>query len=172
MKNFSYLLIAVALLCLATACSNKKKTREERIEEFRSMLTTSDTTQMLQICDNAMEQLKGKKIDEVIASLYEYNDSTQELTPLSDDMKGRLQRQFHRFPVLNYERKYYSFMLEGCNDVKYEITFATAEQTGGAPATTMFMFNPVRVDDQWKLCVKTQDKAIDQDKQLEMHEDL
>ena len=104
---------------VVTSCSNKKsQTREEQIEEFRSMLTASDTTQMLQICDNAMELLKGKKIDEVIASLYEYNDSTNELTPLSDDMKGRLQRQFHRFPVLNYERKYYSFMLEGCNDVK------------------------------------------------------
>ena len=171
MKNFSYLLIAVALLCLATACSNKKKTREERIEEFRSMLTTSDTTQMLQICDNAMEQLKGKKIDEVIATLYEYNDSTEELTQLTDQMKKRLSRRFKMFPVLSYNRQYFSFMLEGCNDVKYEITFATAEQAGGKPATTMFMFNPVKVNDEWKLCVKTQDKDIDEDKQLEMHQD-
>ena len=130
MKNFSYLLIAVALLCLATACSNKKKTREERIEEFRSMLTTSDTTQMLQICDNAMEQLKGKKIDEVIATLYEYNDSTEELTQLTDQMKKRLSRRFKMFPVLSYNRQYFSFMLEGCNDVKYEVVFATPEQTG------------------------------------------
>lgn len=173
MKKIGFLFLTIAAVLVVSSCSNKKsQTREEQIEEFRGMLTASDTTQMLQLCDNAMELLKGKKIDEVIASLYEYNDSTQELTPLSDELKGRLQRQFNRFPVLNYERKYYSFMLEGCNDVKYEITFATAEQTGGAPATTMFMFNPVKVDDQWKLCVKTQDKAIDEDKQLEMHQDL
>ena len=171
MKKIGYLLIALAALILATGC-NSKKSREEQIEDFRSMLTASDTTQMLQVCDNAMELLKGKKIDEVIASLYEYNDSTEELKPISEELKKRMKNQFRMFPVLDYERKYYSFMLEGCNDVKYEITFATAEQAGGKPATTMFMFNPVKVDDEWKLCVKTQDKDIDDGKQLEMHSDI
>ena len=155
MKKLNYLLIAVAVLCLGTACSNKKKSREERVEEFRSMLTANDTTQMLQICDNAMEQLKGKKIDEVIASLYEYNDSTEELTPLTDQVKKRLARRFKMFPVLSYNRQYYSFMLEGCNDVKYEVVFATPEQTGADSAKTMYMFNPVKVDGEWKLCVKS-----------------
>ena len=122
MKKINYILIAVAALCLVTACNKKKQTREEQIEEFRSMLTASDTTQMLQICDNAMELLKGKKIDEVIASLNEYNDSTRELLPLSDSMKKSLKRRFKLFPVLDYRREYYSFMLEGCNDVKYKVT--------------------------------------------------
>lgn len=162
MKKISYLLIVVALVCLGTSCSNKKKTREERIEEFRSMLTISDTTQMLQICDNAMEQLKGKKIDEVIASLYEYNDSTEKLTPLTDEVKKRLANRFKRFPVLTYNRQYYSFMLEGCNDVKYEVVFATPEQTGADSAKTMYMFNPVRVDGVWKLCVKSANDEHDQ----------
>ena len=173
MKKIGYLVIALAALILATGCNSKnKKSREEQIEEFRSMLTASDTTQMLQICDNAMELLKGKKIDEVIASLHEYNDSTEELTPLSEEMKQRMKVQFQRFPVLAYEREYFSFMLEGLNDVKYRITFRTAEQNGGEPATTMFMFNPVKVGDEWKLCVKTMDKDIDRGKQMEMHKDI
>ena len=163
MKKINYILIAVAALTLATACSKKNKTREERVEEFRSMLTSNDTTQMLQICDNAMEQLKGKKIDQVIASLSEYNDSTKELKPLSDQMKKRLQRLYKMFPVQDYKREYFSFMLEGCNDVKYAVTFRTAEQTGGDPATTMFMFNPVRIDGEWKLCVKTPKDEIDEE---------
>ena len=163
MKKINYILIAVAALCLVTACNKKKQTREEQIEEFRSMLTASDTTQMLQICDNAMELLKGKKIDEVIASLNEYNDSTRELLPLSDSMKKSLKRRFKLFPVLDYRREYYSFMLEGCNDVKYCVTFATAEQAGTKePATTMFMFNPVKVDGEWKLCVKTPNDLTDE----------
>lgn len=163
MKKINYLLIAVAVLCLGTACSNKKS-REERVEEFRSMLTASDTTQMLQICDNAMEQLKGKKIDEVIASLNEYNDSTRELLPLSDSMKKSLKRRFKLFPVLDYRREYYSFMLEGCNDVKYKVIFATSEQSGtGEAPTTMFMFNPVKVDGEWKLCVKAPEKEVDEE---------
>ena len=52
-----------------------------------------------------------------------------------------------------------------CNDVKYEVVFATAEQTGtGEPAKTAFMFNPVKVDGTWKLCVKSVDDKIDTDK--------
>ena len=106
MKKFNYVLVGVAVLTLATACKNKApQTREEQIEEFRSMLTANDTTQMLQICDNAMELLKGKKIDEVIASLNEYNDSTEELTPLSDVTKKSLQRRFKLYPVLDYQRE-------------------------------------------------------------------
>ena len=155
--------MAVAVLMLATACSNKNKSREERVEEFRSMLTANDTTQMLQICDNAMEQLKGKKIDQVLASLYEYNDSTKELKPLSDEYKKRLQKRFKLFPVQEYDRQYFSFMLEGCNDVKYEVTFRTAEQTGGSAAKTMFMFNPVKIDGEWKLCVKTATDEMDEE---------
>lgn len=165
MKKLGYLFLAIAIVMMVSSCSNKKsQTREEQIEEFRSMLTAADTTQMLQLCDNAMELLKGKKIDEVIASLHEYNDSTEEITPLSEFMKNRLQRQFKMFPVLGYKRQYYSFMLQGCNDVKYEVIFATAEQAGTEePPTTMYMFNPVKVNDEWKLCIKTAEKEIDED---------
>ena len=126
------------------------------------MLTAADTTQMLQICDNAMELLKSKKIGEVIASLNEYNDSTEEISPLSEEMKQRLQRQFKLFPVIEYKRRYYSFMLEGLNDVQYEVTFADSEHSAnGKPATFMFMFNPVKVDDEWKLCIKTGHDNVD-----------
>ena len=167
MKKYIYIISAVALLCMISSCKNNKKdmTREDRIEEFRNELTEADTTTMLKLADDAMEQLKAKKIDQVIASLYEYNDSTQEVTPLSDSMKKRLARKFKMFPVLDYYREYYSFMLEGCNDVKYRVTFATAEQAGTKePATTMYMFNPVKIDGEWKLCVKTPQDEFDRDR--------
>jgi hypothetical protein len=156
MKKLNYIIIALALVSLTTACSKKNKTREERIEEFRADLTKADTTSMLRLCDDAMEQLKNKQIDQVLASLYEYNDSTEEVKPLSEELGKRYAKRFKMFPVLDYKRLYYSFMLEGCNDVKYEVTFATAEQAGSdEPATTMYMFNPVKIDGDWKLCVKT-----------------
>lgn len=143
--------------------NNKQKSREEMVAEFRSELTTEDTTTMLKLCDTAMEQLKQKKIDEVLASLYEYTDSTQEVKKLSAKTEKAYRRRFAMFPVLEYERKYFSFQLEGCNDVKYEVVFATAEQTGtGEPAKTAFMFNPVKIDGDWKLCVKTPEDQIDE----------
>ena len=169
MKRNSIIFLAVAFSCLMASCSGKKDkkdmTREEQIEEFRSELTEADTTAMLKLADNAMELLKAKKIDQVVASLYEYNDSTQEVTPLSELMTKRCTRRFKMFPVLDYYREYYSFMLEGCNDVKYCVTFATAEQAGTKDApTTMFMFNPVKVDGEWKLCVKTPQDEFDREK--------
>lgn len=152
----------VAFLFVATSCTNRQKTREEQVEEFRSSLTTEDSTTVVRLCDDAMELLKAKKIDEVIAGLYEYDDSLKEVKPLSEQMARRLIRKFKMFPVLDYERQYFSFMLEGCNDVKYDVTFATAEQAGTEkPATTAYMFNPVKIGGEWKLCVKTAHDEFD-----------
>ena len=156
MKRFYLIILVVAMVCMVTSCSKHKKSRQEMIEEFRSELTAEDTTAMLSLCDSAMSQLKAKKIDQVMASLYEYNDSTKELKKLTKETEKRYRRIFKMFPVLGYQREYFSFMLEGCNDVKYKITFATAEQAGTEEAPhTMFMFNPVKIDGEWKLCVKT-----------------
>lgn len=154
--------MALLFVALIYSCSNKQKTREEEVAEFRNTLTADDTTAMLQICDAAMEQLKGKKIDQVLASMYEYTDSTQEIRPLTKEVAERYRRQFRMYPVLDYERKYFSFQLAGCNDVKYEVTFATAEAAGTEePAKTSYMFNPVKIDGEWKLCVKTATDDID-----------
>ncbi len=167
MKKICLILIAVLAVSISfTSCTNKKQqSREDQVEEFRSMLTAADTTQMLQLCDNAMELLKGKKIDEVIASLYEYNDSTKEAKPVSEKTAKRYTRLFKMFPVLEYNRVYYSFMLEGCNDVKYDVVFARAKDAGtDQDPKTAYMFNPVKINDEWKLCVKTLDEQIDQAK--------
>lgn len=158
-----FTVLSIGVLCF-TSCGNKQKkeqTREDMIEEFRAELTLEDTTQMLNLCDNLMEQLKAKNYSEVLGSLYLYDDSTHEVSALSESIQKRYERKFKMFPVLDYKRQYYSFMLEGCNDVKYEVTFATAEQTGDKPATTMFMFNPVKIDGEWKVCLKNPEDETD-----------
>jgi hypothetical protein len=121
---------------------------------------------MLKLCDDAMEQLKNKEIDQVLATLHEYNDSTEEVTPLCEETRKRYENTFKMFPVLRYRRIYYSFQLEGCNDVKYDVTFATAEDAGTKEdAVTSYMFNPVKIDGEWYLCVKTAQDKIDYSKQ-------
>ena len=166
-RNLFFSFIALSLATFfVSSCNNKKESpsRSDQIEEFRSELTSQDTLSMLSICDEAMEQLKQKNYGAVLSSLSEYNDSTKEISPLSEQTAKRYERIFKMFPVLSYERQYYSFMLEGCNDVKYEVTFADAGHSGtGSPATTMYMFNPVRVNGEWKLCVKTSADQFDTD---------
>lgn len=162
MKKIAFYIIFFSFVLGFVSCKSKKESREKQVAEFRAGLTAEDTAVMLKLCDDAMEDLKARKIDKVLASLYEYTDSTQDLRPLSKETEKKYRRQFTLFPVLSYERKYYSFQLEGCNDVKYEVVFATAEQAGTEePAKTAFMFNPVKINDEWKLCVKTADEEID-----------
>lgn len=162
-KHFVFIAVSVLLLGTASCGNKKQESREARVQEFRSELTAADTTEMLKLCDDAMEQLKAKKVDNVLASLYEYTDSTEEVKPLSPETKKKYSVMFKLYPVLDYQRVYYSFQLEGCNDVKYKVTFATAEAAGTEEApSTHYMFNPVKVDGTWKLCVKTADDEIDE----------
>ena len=116
MKKLCFLAGTIcALLSLnsCNSCSSSKdgKSREEKIEEFRSELNKEDTAIMLKLCDDAMEELKNKNYDKVLASLYEYTDSTQELKPLSKEVANKYRRKFMLFPVLDYHRIYYSFQL-------------------------------------------------------------
>ena len=128
MKTKFFLLFVISIVFYSCRNnSNKQIERDEQVLEFRSTLQKSDTTMMLKLCDDAMENLKNKKIDEVLAALHEYSDSTKEVRPLSESTAKKYRRMFELFPVLQYERIYYSFQLEGCNDVKYRVTFATAE---------------------------------------------
>lgn len=164
MKKYVLYVLCSLMVMGMVSCQNKKKTRDERVAEFRQQLTAEDTTAMLSMCDAAMEELKAKRIDKVLASMFQYNDSTGELKPLDDNLMKQYKRQFTLFPVLEYHRKYFSFQHEGCNDVKYEVVFATAEAAGTEePAKTAYMFNPVKVDGDWKLCVKTASDEIDPD---------
>ncbi len=159
-------LLSASLFSSCSSCSSDKKdkSREEQVAEFRNTLNHEDTTQMLKLCDDAMAQLKAGQIDKVLADLYEYNDSTKEVKPLTKATADRYRRRFRMFPVHDYNRQFFSFQLEGCNDVRYNVTFANADQTGtGQPAKTAYMFNPVKVDGTWKLCIKTQADQIDPD---------
>ena len=54
---------------------------------------------------------------------------------------------------------YISFTESGLNDAKYEVQFGPDE--AGAPKTA-YMFNPVKVDGQWYLCVKGANQAVDE----------
>ena len=87
------LFLALAVLLAFTSCSSRKLSRSELVSEFRELLTQEDTTTMLKLCDDAMEALKAKNIDKVLASLCEYTDSTKEVKPLSTETAQRYRRR-------------------------------------------------------------------------------
>lgn len=162
MKKVLYFGICLLALMAAASCTDKSKTKTDQSQEFRSGLTETDTLRMLAISDSCMTLLQNSDLDGAMAMLYEYDDSTGQVSPLSDETRQRYQRLFTMFPVKSFQRVKYSFMLEGLNDVKYDVIFAEEEhpEVNGVPKTS-FMFNPVRVDGTWYLTVKRSDQEID-----------
>lgn len=155
-------IVLFSLICLfIVSCGQKQKSQEQESQEFRGALTEADTTQMLQVCNECMELLKKKDIEGALAMLKEYDDSTHTVHDLSAETRQRYTRLFTLFPVLDYTLTNYTFLMEGLNDVKYEVIFAEEAhpEVNGEPKTS-FMFNPVRVDDQWFVTVKRGDQSI------------
>lgn len=153
MKKLAYIMFIALVAVFVSSC--KEKTRMQQVQEFRNSLSSTDTTQMLKLCNDCMDLLKAQKVENALSMLYEYNDSTKEIQPLTDKTRKQYERRFKVFPVLDYTMDYYSFQLEGVNDVKYRITFAleeNPEQNGNA--VTAMMFNPVKVDGVWYLTIK------------------
>lgn len=166
----NYLIVFSAAFLAVVSCKNQSKSadesRLEQVEKFRAQLVHDDTTTVLRMCDEAMNMLTNKQYDELMALLYEYTDSTKEVKPITPQTAEKYLRKFKMFPVMRYERKYFSFQLEGCNDVKYDVIFASGEAAGtSTPAIIGYMFNPVKVDGEWRLCVKTPTDFYDMTKQ-------
>lgn len=161
MKRIFYVGMCLLALLSTASCNQKGQTKADESQQFRNSLTDADTLNMLNICDSCMMFLQDKNIERALSMLYEYDDSTGQVTMLSNETRQRYHRLFTMFPVLSYQRVKYTFMLEGLNDVKYDVVFAEEEhpEVNGVPKTS-FMFNPVRVNGTWYLTVKRGDQDI------------
>lgn len=172
MKKYQFftvvtLLLTVLVYSSCTSGSKKQSALPVTPEmEFRNSLTNEDTLNLLKLTDDCMELLKKRDLDAALAMLNLYDDSTKQVTALTNEARTRLRKTFTVFPVLRYEREYYSVMREGLNDVRYKIWFAEEAdpQKNGEPVTR-FMFNPVMVDGTWYLCVKDQGQEYDKMRQ-------
>lgn len=161
MKRLFYPILFIFVLSFFYACKEKVLVPRVPVNEFQAALNNEDTLNMLNICDSSMELLKVGDIDAVINQLYEYDDSTKTVNPISDEAALSFRRRLQLFPVYDFKRVSYKFFEEGLNDVKYEVIFAEENhpEVNGVPKT-FFMFNPVKVDGQWYLCVKQANQRI------------
>lgn len=156
---FAY--VTVILVAVLLSCKGKGPVKEEPTEAeiFKSSLTAEDTTQVLSLCNTCMETLKKGDIDKALSMMQMLNpDST--LSPLSEEKKMQLKKNFKIFPVLNYTIEYFTFNESGLNDVKYQIEFIKKEPGDPMPNTIGFMFNPIKVDGKWNLAVKEANQEV------------
>lgn len=159
--KYSFLILSAALL--ATSCK-ENKSRTEQVHDFQAELTAEDSTEMLRICDDCMKLMKDGRLEEALKSMYEYDEESESVAPLSEETYNMYMRRFQMFPVLDYDMEYFSFQLQGCNDVKYRVLFSEGTETS-PEGYIGFMFNPVKVDGRWYLSVKRGDQEIDETRQ-------
>lgn len=162
MKKLNQLaFIAAIIVACLFSCKDKTTVKEEPTETeiFKSSLTAEDTTQVLSLCNTCMETLKKGDIDKALSMMQMLNpDST--LSPLSEEKKIQLKKNFKIFPVLDYTIEYFTFNKSGLNDVKYQIEFMKKEPGDPIPNTIGFMFNPIKVNGKWNLAVKEANQEV------------
>lgn len=124
------------------------------IDEFRNSLSSSDTTRVMQLCNECMTLLKDQKIDEALGMLYVTTNGDVQRLPA--ELLASQKSKFTMMPVLNYELESMNFATESNNDIKYCVYFDEEDKN----AMTFFMFNPVKVGEDWYLTIKTADEAI------------
>ncbi len=99
-----------------------------------------------------MDSLKSGNVEWAVGNFFEMSDEGVP-SPLGDEARERMLNRFKKFPVVDYEMDYYSFSTPELNDLKYRTFFRERDSSGNAPAISL-MFNPVKKDDKWFLCIK------------------
>lgn len=158
----SYFFSVIIALLLFVSCGQPTKTKEDAIADFQESLTAKDSLAMLELTENCMQLLKKGDINQALDLLYMYDESAHTVTILSEQEREVLGKKFSMFPVKDYKLVYYSFQLEGLNDVKYDVAFGMEDAETGALPHTSYMFNPVKLDGEWYLSVKMASQAIDE----------
>lgn len=150
------LIFTLLLGCVLFACGHKEtkermKTYGDAEKEFIGSLTKKDSVKVLELSQRCMDSLQSGNIEAALAMLHTV--SYNQVLPLSGTGLEELKTHFRHFPVRDYELDYFSFSTQGCNDLRYKVQFAEKDVNGNAPIIA-FMFNPVKVDSIWYLCVK------------------
>lgn len=149
-------IFTLLLGCLLFSCGQKEakermKTYGDAEKEFIATLTREDTVKLLEQARICMDSLKSGHLESALRQLYVVKGN--EVLPLSGEDLKEIREHFQRFPVVDYELDYFNFSTQGCNDLKYRIQFVRKDAKGDVPAIA-FMFNPVKIDSCWYLCIK------------------
>ena len=132
------------------------KTYADAEKEFVGSLTKTDSITVLEMSQKCMDSLKEGNIEAALGMLYVVKDG--EAVRLTNENAENLKKHFSTFPVVDYHLENFSFSTQGCNDLKYKIEFAKKDVDGNAP-TMAFMFNPVKIDGIWYLCIKHRNQS-------------
>lgn len=160
-KVFNFVLLFALGLSVMTSCSKKQETPEAPSSHdlFVSSLSSTDTTEVLSLCEDFFAKLASGEKDAALAMLFLSNDSGQVL-PMSEEKLQSLKSQFTLFPVLDQHLVDYKFGDAADNLMRFKVVFAKDEQ--GKEESINFGLNPIRKDGKWYLTVRNASAKVAQ----------
>lgn len=153
---FTLLLAFILFSCGQKEAKEHMKTYGDAEKEFIAALTKEDSIKVLEQARICMDSLKSGNIESALRMLYVVKEN--HVLPLGGKDLKETREHFQHFPVVDYNLDYFTFSTQGCNDLKYRIKFTEKDEKGNVPAIA-FMFNPVKIDNRWYLCIKGKDQS-------------
>jgi hypothetical protein len=156
--NKKYLLLVAFIALGLVSCKRSNAPVEGAPTEFQLGMTAEDSATIVKLGDSCMTYLKDGQMEQAIGMLCLYDDSLEQILPLTEEARANYQKLFTMFPVKEFNLAYFSFTEQGFNDLKYTVVFGP--EAAGSPKTS-YMFNPVKVDGEWHLSVKNSMQDLD-----------
>ena len=151
-KILYFVILSFVGISVLTSCSKKQEKSEPSAhDQFVASLTTADTTEVLNMCQEFFTKLSQGDKEGAIAMLSLSTDSG-EVIAMTDEKIQQLTRQFTMFPVLDNHLVEYTFGDAADNLMKFKVVFAKDEQ--GKEDAINFGLNPIRKDGKWYLTVR------------------
>lgn len=160
MKKFFYFFIIFFLGFFAfVSCTSDKKESQTSHDDFVSSLSSADTTEVLNLCQDFFSKLANNAKEEALAMLSLSNDSG-EVLPMTEEKLQSLSRQFTLFPVLDQHLVDFKFGNASDNLTRFKVVFAKDED--GKEECINFGLNPIRKDGKWFLTVRNASAQVAQ----------
>ena len=154
MKKILYFVFSLVLSSvLFVSCSSKEqqKTEVSAHDSFVSSLSSADTAEVLNLCQEFFAKLQQGEKESAIGMLSLSNDSGM-ILPMTEEKIKSLTSQFTLFPVLDNHLVDYTFGDAADNLMRFKVVFAKDEQ--GKEEAINFGLNPIRKDGKWYLTVR------------------
>lgn len=131
------------------SCGSKQNAENEETP-FGQTLSADDTTKVLALAENCMQQLKTGNVDAAINSIYFIDNRDNTLVHIPDSVADRLKAKYTKLPVVDYTLDQFIFEDYDNNEVRYRIQIVRDQ-----PDVTMALaFNPVKLNGEWFLTMK------------------
>ena len=160
-----FLILAVLMAgILAVGCTGKKDEPKKESFGIQPEMTVSnlDTTTVVQMTNDFLEQVKQGQVEDAVSRLYVYEN--EQLRQLNDQERQQCTMLYSMFPVYDYKVTTFRFFKETDSEVHFEMTIEDPATTD-SPAHQQGLIRPIRYNGTWYLTLAN--TATEQPSELE-----